>query len=70
MKAIVKSRAEEGLWLEDVTEPEIGINDVLIKIKKTGAVEDGKELGKSIANEVLQSGGQEILRNIRSEVKV
>lgn len=36
MKAIVKSKAEEGLWLEDVPEPEIGINDVLIKIKKTG----------------------------------
>lgn len=36
MKAIVKSRAEEGLWLEDVPEPEIGINDVLIKVKKTG----------------------------------
>ena len=36
MKAIVKSKAEPGLWLEDVPEPEIGINDVLIKIKKTG----------------------------------
>ncbi|HEY8562121.1 MAG TPA: L-threonine 3-dehydrogenase [Pyrinomonadaceae bacterium] len=36
MKAIVKSKAEEGLWLEDVPEPTIGINDVLIKIKKTG----------------------------------
>ena len=36
MKAIVKSKAEVGLWLEDVPEPEIGINDVLIKIKKTG----------------------------------
>jgi threonine 3-dehydrogenase len=36
MKAIVKSKAEAGLWLEDVPEPEIGINDVLIKIKKTG----------------------------------
>ena len=36
MKAIVKSKAEPGLWLEDVPEPGIGINDVLIKIKKTG----------------------------------
>ena len=36
MKAIVKSKAEAGLWLEDVPEPEIGINDVLIKILKTG----------------------------------
>ena len=36
MKAIVKSGAEEGLWLEDVAEPTIGINDVLIKMLKTG----------------------------------
>lgn len=36
MKAIVKSKAEEGLWLEDVPEPTIGINDVLIKVLKTG----------------------------------
>ena len=27
MKALVKSRAERGLWLEDVPEPQIGIND-------------------------------------------
>src|SRR5256885_1496107 len=36
MKALVKSRAERGLWLEDVPEPEIGINDVKIKILATG----------------------------------
>lgn len=35
MKALVKSRAEAGLWLEDVPEPRIGINDVLIKTKRT-----------------------------------
>ncbi len=35
MKALVKSKAEPGLWLEDVPVPEIGINDVLIKILKT-----------------------------------
>ena len=36
MKAIVKSKAEPGLWLEDVPEPQIGINDVLIRMKRTG----------------------------------
>jgi threonine 3-dehydrogenase len=36
MKALVKSRAEPGLWLEDVPEPRIGINDVLIRIHRTG----------------------------------
>jgi len=36
MKALVKSRSEPGLWLEDVPEPKIGINDVLIKIHRTG----------------------------------
>jgi len=36
MKALVKSRAESGLWLEDVPEPAIGINDVLIRVQLTG----------------------------------
>ena len=36
MKAIVKSSAEAGLWLMDVPEPEIGINDVLIRVLRTG----------------------------------
>jgi len=35
MKALVKKQAEEGLWLEEVPVPEVGINDVLIKIHKT-----------------------------------
>jgi threonine 3-dehydrogenase len=35
MKALVKKKAERGLWLEEVPEPEVGINDVLIKIHKT-----------------------------------
>ena len=36
MRALVKSRAEAGLWLEDVPEPKIGINDVLIRVHRTG----------------------------------
>jgi len=36
MKALVKSRREPGLWLEDVPEPTIGINDVLIRVLRTG----------------------------------
>jgi threonine 3-dehydrogenase len=36
MKALVKSRCTAGLWLEDVAVPEIGINDVLIRVLKTG----------------------------------
>ncbi len=36
MKALVKRRSEPGLWLEDVPEPELGINDVLIKVDRTG----------------------------------
>ena len=34
MKALVKSKPEPGLWLEEVPVPEIGINDVLIRVKK------------------------------------
>src|SRR5689334_13527237 len=36
MRALVKSRAEPGLWLEDVPQPEPGINDVLIRVHRTG----------------------------------
>jgi threonine 3-dehydrogenase len=35
MRALAKSKAEPGLWLENVSVPQIGINDVLIKILKT-----------------------------------
>jgi threonine 3-dehydrogenase len=36
VKALVKSEAAPGLALLDVPEPEIGINDVLIKVRKAG----------------------------------
>jgi len=36
VKALVKSREERGLWLEDVPEPEMGINDVKIRVLATG----------------------------------
>ena len=36
MKALVKRKQERGLWLEDVPEPQYGINDVLIKVDRTG----------------------------------
>jgi threonine 3-dehydrogenase len=36
MKALVKKHRQPGLWLENVPEPKIGINDVLIRVKKTG----------------------------------
>lgn len=35
MKALVKAHKSPGIWLEDVEKPDYGINDVLIKIKKT-----------------------------------
>ena len=35
MKALVKNKPEPGLWLEDVPVPEIGINDVLIRVLRT-----------------------------------
>jgi threonine 3-dehydrogenase len=36
MKALVKKKAEQGLWLEDVEVPGIGINDVLVRVDRTG----------------------------------
>src|SRR5712664_3053410 len=36
MHALVKAEAAEGLRLEDVPDPEVGINDVLMRVHKTG----------------------------------
>src|SRR5438094_6840610 len=36
MKALVKKQASAGLWLDEVPVPAIGINDVLIKVLRTG----------------------------------
>jgi threonine 3-dehydrogenase len=36
MKALIKAKAERGLWLEDIPEPTMGINDVLIRVLYTG----------------------------------
>lgn len=36
MKALVKKESRPGLWLEEVPKPTIGINDVLIKVDRTG----------------------------------
>ena len=36
MKCLVKSKAEKGLWMEERPVPEIGPDDVLIKVHKTG----------------------------------
>lgn len=35
MKAIIKKKAEKGLWLEDVAKPRPGANDVLIRVTKS-----------------------------------
>ncbi len=35
MKALVKAKPEQGIWMQDVPEPEYGHNDLLIKIRKT-----------------------------------
>jgi threonine 3-dehydrogenase len=36
VKALVKAQDALGLWLEDIPEPAIGINDVLIRVTYTG----------------------------------
>jgi len=36
MKALVKAKPQPGLWLQEVPVPQIGINDVLIQVLKTG----------------------------------
>jgi threonine 3-dehydrogenase len=34
VRALVKAKAEPGIWMQDVPVPEIGPNDVLIKVRK------------------------------------
>src|SRR6201996_3851419 len=36
MQALVKKKAQVGLWLDDVPVPETGINDCLIEVLRTG----------------------------------
>jgi len=36
VKALVKAKSEPGLWLQDVPEPACGLNDVLIRVDRTG----------------------------------
>lgn len=36
MKALVKSKAAPGLWLEETPVPQVGLNDVLIRVERTG----------------------------------
>lgn len=35
MKALMKAKSEEGIWLLDTNKPEIGPNDVLIKVRRS-----------------------------------
>jgi threonine 3-dehydrogenase len=35
MRALVKRKAERGIWMEDVPEPKVGMNDVLIRVMRT-----------------------------------
>ncbi|MBU3023846.1 L-threonine 3-dehydrogenase [Aestuariibacter sp. A3R04] len=35
MKSLVKAQREKGIWLQDTAKPEVGHNDLLIKIRKT-----------------------------------
>ena len=36
MKALIKKESGEGIWLDEVAQPEAGRNDVLIKVDRTG----------------------------------
>jgi threonine 3-dehydrogenase len=35
MRALVKAKAEKGIWMEQIPEPSYGPNDVMIRMKKT-----------------------------------
>src|SRR5207302_11213295 len=35
MRALVKSQPRQGIWMEEVPRPQVGTNEVLIKVEKT-----------------------------------
>jgi len=35
MRALVKAKPERGIWMEDIEKPEVGHNDVLIRVRRT-----------------------------------
>ena len=35
MKALMKAKPQEGIWMVDTSRPEVGANDVLIKVKRS-----------------------------------
>jgi threonine 3-dehydrogenase len=35
MRALVKAKAEPGIWMQDIPKPDVGPNDVLIEVSKT-----------------------------------
>ncbi len=35
MKALVKAKSERGIWMANIKKPEVGHNDVLIKVRRT-----------------------------------
>lgn len=62
-------------WLEgDLITLKAGIISLdgqrVVKLKRSGPIEEGKELGKGIAIDVLADGGADILQDIRKTVKV
>jgi hydroxymethylbilane synthase len=42
----------------------------VVKVKKTGSPDDFRELGEAVGEEVLRTGGREILQNIRQQIPV
>jgi hydroxymethylbilane synthase len=40
----------------------------VVKVKRSAVAEDAKELGEAVANEVLSNGGEQILKEIRTNL--
>ena len=58
MTVLAKSRPEPGLWMETRPVPDIGPDDVLIKINKTGICGTDLEEFRADGAKVLEIGGE------------
>ena len=59
MKSLVKAKAEKGIWLQDTPKPEVGHNDLLIKIRKTAIC--GTDMHIGTANSGFANLNQQVV---------
>ena len=53
MRALVKAKAERGIWLQDIDKPVAGHNDVLIRVRRTAICGTDKTIASDKAMKIF-----------------